>query len=270
MPVGEVPGLEGVGVVIDIGPGVRALVPGDRVGYACLPPGAYAEVRTMRADLLVRLPAEIDDTTAAAVLLKGVTAEFLLHRVARVKEGDCVLVHAAAGATGQLLCQWARALGATVIGTVSGRDKAAIARDAGCAHVAVYTEEDFVVRCREATGGRGVDVAFDAIGRETLLRSYEALAAGGHLVSFGQASGETAPVDIAAFAAKSAMVSRPNFAHFTDTPEKMRSITDNLFRALRTGLLRPGPASTFPLARAADAHRALDDRRRASAIVLLP
>jgi NADPH:quinone reductase-like Zn-dependent oxidoreductase len=224
----------------------------------------------MPADLLVRLPAEIDDTTAAAVLLKGMTAEFLLHRVARVKEGDCVLVHAAAGATGQLLCQWGRALGATVIGTVGSPDKAAIARGAGCAYVAVYTDEDFVERCREATGGRGVDVAFDAVGRETLVRSYEALATGGHLVSFGQASGEMPPVDIAAFAGKSAMLSRPNFAHFTDTPQKVRSITDNLFRALRTGVLRPGPATTFPLARAADAHHALNDRRRAGAIVLLP
>jgi NADPH:quinone reductase-like Zn-dependent oxidoreductase len=270
VPPGSVPGLEGVGIVTDVGPGVRDWAPGDRVGYACLPPGAYAEARTMRADLLVRLPAEIDGATAAAVLLKGMTAEFLLHRVARVKEGDYVLVHAAAGATGQLLCQWARALGATVIGTVGSPEKAAIARGAGCAHVVVYTDEDFVAHCRELTGGRGVDVAFDAVGRETLMRSYDALATGGHLVSFGQASGETAPVDIAAFAAKSAMVSRPNFAHFTDTPQKVRSITDNLFQALRKGVLRPGPAATFPLARAADAHQALNDRRRARAIVLLP
>ncbi len=124
VPPGGVPGLEGVGIVSDVGAGVRDLAPGDRVGYAGPPPGAYAEMRTMPARLLVRLPPELDDTTAAAVLLKGMTAEFLLHRVARVKEGDIVLVHAAAGGTGQLLCQWARALGATVIGTVGSRDKA--------------------------------------------------------------------------------------------------------------------------------------------------
>jgi len=270
VPPGGVPGIEGVGIVSDVGSGVRDLAVGDRIGYAGPPPGAYAEMRIMPARLLVRLPPELDDTTAAAVLLKGMTAEFLLHRVARVKEGDIVLIHAAAGGTGQLLCQWARALGATVIGTVGSRDKVPIATEAGCEHPIVYTQEDFVARCRDITAGRGVDVVFDAVGRDTLMQSYEALATNGHLVSFGQASGQTAPVDIAGFAAKSAMVSRPNFAHFTDTPEKVRSITDNLFRALRTGVLRPGRPTTFPLARAADAHRALEGRRITGAIVLLP
>lgn len=267
---GGVPGIEGVGVVSDAGAGVRDLAVGDRVGYAGPPPGAYAEMRTMPARLLVRLPPELGDETAAAVLLKGMTAEFLLHRAARVKEGDIVLVHAAAGATGQLLTQWARALGATVIGTVGSRDKVRAAREAGCEHPIVYTQEDFVARCREITAGRGVDVVFDAVGRDTLLKSYDALAANGHLVSFGQASGQTAPVDIAGFAAKSATVSRPNFAHFTDTAEKVRSITDNLFRAIRTGVLRPGRPTTLPLARAADAHRMLESRRSTGAIVLLP
>jgi NADPH:quinone reductase-like Zn-dependent oxidoreductase len=270
VPPGGVPGLEAAGIVTDVGPGVRELAPGDRVGYAGPPPGAYAELRTMPARLLVRLPPELDEVTAAAVLLKGMTAEFLLHRVARVKEGDTVLVHAAAGGTGQLLTQWARALGATVIGTVGSRDKVGIARVAGCEHPIVYTEEDFAARCREITAGRGVDVAFDAVGRDTLLQSYAALATNGHLVSFGQASGETAPIDIAGFADKSATVSRPNFAHFTDTPEKVRSITDNLFRALRMGTLRPAAPTRFTLSRAADAHRALEGRHSTGAIVLLP
>ena len=270
VPPGGVPGLEGVGIVSEVGAGVRDLAPGDRVGYAGPPPGAYAEMRTMPARLLVRLPPELDDATAAAVLLKGMTAEFLLHRVSRVKEGDIVLVHAAAGGTGQLLCQWARGLGATVIGTVGSRDKASVARNAGCEHVILYAEDDFVARSREITDGRGVDIAFDAVGRDTLMQSYASLATNGHLVSFGQASGQTAPVDIAGFAAKSATVSRPNFEHFTDTPGKVRSITDNLFRALRTGVLRPGVPTTFPLARAADAHRALESRRSTGAIVLLP
>jgi NADPH2:quinone reductase len=270
VPPGGVPGIEGIGIVSDVGVGVRDLAAGDRVGYAGPPPGAYAEMRTMPARVLVRLPPEIDDITAAAVLLKSMTAEFLLHRVARVKEGDVVLVHAAAGGTGQLLSQWARALGATVIGTVGSRDKAPIAREAGCEHAIVHTEENVVTRCREITAGRGVDVVFDAVGRDTFLQSYEALATHGHLVSFGQASGETAPVDVANFAAKSAIISRPNFAHFTDTPEKVRSITDHVFRAVRTGVLRPGRPTTFPLARAADAHRLLASRRSTGALVLLP
>jgi NADPH:quinone reductase len=270
VPPGGVPGIEGAGIVSDVGAGVRDVVAGDRVGYAGPPPGSYAEMRTIPARLLVRLPSELDDITAAAVLLKGMTAEFLLHRVARVKEGDIVLVHAAAGGTGQLLCQWARGLGATVIGTVGSGDKAPIARDAGCEHPIVYTEENFVARCREITAGRGVDIVFDAVGRDTFLQSYEALAINGHLVSFGQASGDAAPVDVASFAAKSATVSRPNFAHFTDTPEKLRSITDNVFRAVRTGVLRPGRPTTFPLARAADAHRLLASRRSTGALVLLP
>lgn len=263
-------GMEGVGVVTDVGAGVTSFAAGDRVGYACLPPGAYTERRTMAADLLVRLPPDIDDRTVAAVLLKGMTAEFLLHRVARVREGQTVLVHAAAGGTGQLLCQWARALGASVIGTVGRPAKVAVARDAGCTDVIVYTAEDFATRVRVITGGRGADLVFDAVGRETLAQSYAALAVNGHLVSFGQASGETAPIDIAAFAAKSATVSRPNFAHFTDTPEKVRSISDNLFRALRTGVLRPAPPQVYPLARAADAHRAIEGRRTTGSIVLVP
>lgn len=270
VPPGGVPGLEGVGVVSDVGAGVRDLAPGDRVGYAGPPTGAYAEMRTMPARLLVRLPPELDDRTAAAVLLKGMTAEFLVHRVARLKAGDVILVHAAAGGTGQLLCQWARSLGATVIGTVGSSEKAQVARESGCVHSIVRAEEDFVARCREITAGQGVDVVFDAVGRDTLMRSYQALATNGHLVSFGQASGEPAPVDIAAFATKSAIVSRPNFVHFTDTPEKVRSITDNLFRALRAGVLRPGRPTVFPLARAADAHSALEGRRSTGAIVMLP
>jgi NADPH:quinone reductase len=270
VPPGGVPGVEAAGIVTDVGGGVRDIAVGDRVGYAGPPPGAYAEMRTLPAHLLVRLPQELADTMAAAVLLKGMAAEFLLHRVARVKEGDVVLVHAAAGGTGQLLAQWARALGARVIGTAGTRAKAQIAREAGCEHAIVYTEEDFVARCREITVGRGVDVAFDAVGRDTLVKSYQALATNGHLVSFGQASGQTPSVDIAGFADKSATVSRPNFAHFVDTPAKVRSITDHLFRALRTGVLRPAPPTTLPLSRAADAHRALENRRSTGSLVLLP
>jgi NADPH:quinone reductase-like Zn-dependent oxidoreductase len=261
-------GMEAAGVVLDVGEGVRDLEPGDRVAYACLPPGAYCELRTMSARLLVPLPADISDEIAAAVMLKGMAAEFLLHRVHHVCEGETVLIHAAAGGTGQLLCQWARAIGATVIGTVGSREKGRVAREAGCAHVIVYTEEDFVARVRELTGGRGADVIYDSVGRDSFGKSYEALATFGHLVSFGQSSGPIAPIDIAGYAAKSASVSRPNFGHFTDTPEKIRSISDRLFRNFRNGTLRVAIDRRLPLAAAGAAHAALESRSTTGAIVL--
>jgi NADPH:quinone reductase-like Zn-dependent oxidoreductase len=265
-----VPGLEGVGVVTDVGLGVNGILVGDRVGYACLPPGAYAEYRTMKADLLVVLPDEIADETAAAGLLKGMTAEFLLHRVQMVEPGMTILVHAAAGGVGQLLCQWARALGTTVIGTVGSIEKARIARAHGCAYPIVYTEEDFVEKVREITQGRGCDVVYDAVGRDTFLRSYEALATRGHLVSCGQASAPIDAVDIAAFVGKSARVSRPNFGHYTGTPAEVRSITDRLFDVLRRGVVTVDIGQRFALKDAADAHRALESRRTVGSTILLP
>lgn len=265
-----VPGLEGVGVVTDVGPGVNGILVGDRVGYACLPPGAYAEYRTMKADLLVVLPDDIADETAAAGLLKGMTAEFLLHRVHTVEPGMTVLVHAAAGGVGQLLCQWARVLGATVIGTVGSLEKARIARAHGCAYPIVYTEEDFVEKVREITQGRGCDVVYDAVGRDTFLRSYEALAVRGHLVSYGQASAPIEAVDIAGFAGKSARVSRPNFGHYIGTPAEVRAITDRLFDILRRGIVTVDIGQRFALKDAVDAHRALESRRTIGSTVLLP
>jgi NADPH:quinone reductase-like Zn-dependent oxidoreductase len=263
-------GMEAAGVILDVGEGVRDLAPGDRVAYACPPVGAYCELRTMNAALLVPLPNDIDDKLAAAVLLKGMSAEFLIHRVHKLREGQTILVHAAAGGVGQLICQWARAIGATVIGTAGSSEKARQAREAGCAHTIVYTEEDFVSRVMEITGGRGVDVVYDAVGRDTFSQSYEALAARGHLVSYGQASGPIEPIDIASYAGKSATVSRPNFGHYTDTPENVRSITDNLFRALRINILRVNTGLTLPLRQAADAHRALEGRQTSGSIVLIP
>jgi len=266
----RIPGMEAAGQIVDVGPGVAGLFPGDRVVYACLPPGAYTEVRTMAAGLIVKLPAEIDDTTAAAVMLKGMSAEFLIHRVARVRQGDVVLVHAAAGGIGQLLCQWSRALGATVIGTVGAREKAPVAQASGCHHVMIYTEDDFAALAKSITNGHGADVVFDAVGRDTMAKSYEALATNGHLVSFGQASGHIEPIDIGRYVSKSATVSRPNFGHFTDTPEKVRDITANLFLVLRNGILRPKPPTVLPLREAAEAHRQLENRASTGSIVLAP
>ena len=265
-----VPGMEAAGVILDVGEGVRDLAPGDRVAYACAPVGAYCERRTMDATLLVALPDDIDDRLAAAVLLKGMSAEFLLHRVHKLSAGETVLVHAAAGGVGQLLCQWASALGATVIGTAGSPEKARIAREAGCARTIVYTQEDFVHRVMEITGGRGVDVAYDAVGRDTFGKSFDALATCGHLISYGQASGPVPPIDIAGYSSKSASVSRPNFGHYTDTTEKLRSITGNLFRAIRTGILRANIGLVLPLRQAGDAHRALETRQTSGSIVLDP
>jgi NADPH:quinone reductase-like Zn-dependent oxidoreductase len=265
-----IPGMEAAGIVLDTGPGVHGLMPGDRVAYACPPPGAYAEVRTMKADLVVPLPDEISDRTAAAVMLKGMSAEFLLHRVAAVKEGDTVLVHAAAGGVGQFLCQWARHLGATVIGTVGSLEKAKIARAAGCAYPIIYTETDFVERVLELTAGRGCNLVYDAVGADTFLKSYEALSLRGHLVSYGQASGPIPPVDMAAFVGKSATVSRPNFGHYTGTAAEVRSICDRLFRVLSTGAVRVEIGQEFPLRDAAAAHRALESRRTTGSTILIP
>jgi NADPH2:quinone reductase len=265
-----VPGMEAAGVVLDIGPGVHGILPGDRVAYACSPPGAYAEYRTMKAELLVVLPDDIGDELAAAVMLKGMSAEFLLHRVHRVREGDHILVHAAAGGVGQLLCQWGRALGVTVIGTVGSIEKARIARAHGCAYPIVYTEVDFVERVREITKGEGCQVVYDAVGRDTFLGSYEALAIRGHLVSYGQASGPIEPVDISGFVLKSALLSRPNFGHYTGTPSEVRSITDRLFDAVRRGILHVEIGQRYALRDAAEAHRALQGRRTTGSTILLP
>jgi NADPH:quinone reductase-like Zn-dependent oxidoreductase len=265
-----IPGMEAAGIVQDVGPGVSGLRPGDRVAYACAPTGAYAELRTMQADLIVRLPDSVSDRLAAAVMLKGMSAEFLLHRVHAVEAGDTILVHAAAGGVGQLLCQWASHLGATVIGTVGSPEKAAVARAAGCAHPIVYTETDFVAAVAELTAGRGCDVVYDAVGADTFMKSYAALALRGHLVSYGQASGPIPPIDIAAFAGKSAQVSRPNFGHYTGTPGEVRAICDRLFRALAEGIIRPEIGQEFPLRAAAEAHRALEGRRTVGSTILIP
>ena len=266
-----VPGLEGAGVVVDVGPDVHGVLPGDRVGYACLPPGAYAEYRTMKADLLVVLPAEISDETAAAGLLKGMTrrvpaASRPSAGARRHHAGPCGGRRRRSAPLPMGAVHWAR----TVIGTVGSLDKARVARAHGCAYPIVYTEEDFVEKVQAITGGRGCDVVYDAVGRDTFLRSYEALAMRGHLVSYGQASGPIEPLDIGAFVGKSARVSRPNFGHYTGTPAEVRAITDRLFDAIRRGILTVDIGQRLPLRDAAEAHRALESRRTMGSTILLP
>jgi NADPH:quinone reductase-like Zn-dependent oxidoreductase len=265
-----IPGMEAAGIVESVGAGVSHLKPGDRVGYACAPPGAYAAMRTMNAALVLPLPEFLTDEAAAAVLLKGISASFLLHEVHAVKRGDIVMVHAAAGGVGSILCRWAAALGATVIGATSSAAKAERARQAGCAHAILYTEENFAEAAMRLTAGRGVDVVYDAVGKDTFERSLHALAPRGHLVSFGQASGNVGAYSIDNLASRSVTLSRPNYSHYTDTPEKLNAQTERLFAALRAGILVAERPTSYPLAEARTAHADLESRRTVGALVLIP
>ena len=270
VPPGGVIGMEAAGVVESVGPNVGNVRPGDRVAYACAPPGAYASMRTMRADLLVPLPETLSDQIAAALLLKGVTAAFLLHDVGCVRTGETILVHAAAGGVGHILCRWAKALGAIVIGVTSSEAKADEARRVGCDHVAVTSREDFAKAVLRLTSGRGVDVVFDAVGKDTFERSVECLTARGRLVSFGQASGDVGVHSIDRLTSRSVTVSRPNYVHFTDTPEKMSLQTRRLFDALRSGAVVAERPRSYPLTNAAAAHADLENRRTTGSLILLP
>jgi NADPH:quinone reductase-like Zn-dependent oxidoreductase len=262
-------GMEAAGVVLDVGADVVGFAPGDRVAYACPPVGAYAEVRNLPADLVMTLPDFIDDETGAAVMLKGLTAAFLLHRVHTAKEGEIVLVHAAAGGVGHLLCQWARHLGCEVIGTVGTREKAQRALGAGCAHV-ILSGEDLATRIDAITGGHGCDVIYDAIGGDNLARSFPALAERGHIVSFGQAARPLDPLDVAGLAARSATVSRPNYGHYAGTAKDVRAGSARLFAALERGILKPEIGLRLPLRDAAEAHRRLESRATMGATILIP
>jgi NADPH2:quinone reductase len=265
-----VPGSEAAGVIEAIGSEASGLSAGDRVAYACPPVGAYCERRNMAPDLLVRLSDDIPDETAAASLLKGVSASFLLHDVHAVQPGSVVLIHAAAGGIGQLLVQWTRHLGATVIATVSTDDKARIAERLGAHHVIVYSRENFAEAVMRLTGGAGADVAYDAVGNDTFGGSLASLGIRGHLVSFGQASGPVGNWDIGRFASKSITISRPNYAHYTDTPAKLSPHVERFFAALRQGVVKIEPPRRYSLSNAGDAHRDLESRRTTGALVLVP
>ena len=265
-----VPGMEAAGVVIDVGEGVAHLLPGDRVAYACMPPGAYAEVRTLRADQVVALPDDIADEAAAALMLKGLSAYYLTHRTHRVGAGDTVLVHAAAGGLGLLLCAWSKALGARVIGTASSDGKAKLARAHGADDVIVVTDGRFDAAVRALTADRGADVIFDGLGGPSRDQNLAALAMCGHWIAYGQAGGAHSSVDMAALSAKSATLSRPVLFHYTATRARLAAMADALFAAVRGNVLRTEIRHRYPLSAAADAHRDLEARRTAGQIVLLP
>ena len=264
------PGLEASGVVLDVGQQVSQFAPGDRVAYACMPPGAYSSVRNMPAARLVRLPDDISDHVAAAIMEKGLTAAFLLHQVHVLKAGEAVLIHAAAGGVGMVLTQWARALGARVYGTVGSPAKEALALANGCEAVINYNEVEFAPALLALTDGVGVDVVIDGVGRETYAGSLQVLASRGHLISYGQASGNIGAQDIDALAARSLTISRPNFDDYTSSTEQLADGARRLFQALRQGILTPHIGREFALADAADAHRWLESRQGVGANLLIP
>jgi NADPH2:quinone reductase len=264
-------GMEACGVVEAVGPGVADLSVGDRVGYASGPLGSYAEARLMPADRVVRVPEGIDDATAAAILLKGMTAEYLLHRTIEVRAGDTVLVHAAAGGVGLILCQWAKHLGATVIGTVGSEEKARLALANGCDHALFYQRENIPDRVRAITGGAGVRVVYDSVGRDTFEASLDCLAPRGLLALFGQSSGKVAPFDPQLLNFKgSIFLTRPSLAHYTGTRADLVLSSSRLFEAVLRGAVKVHIGQTYALRDAARAHEALEARRTTGSIVLTP
>lgn len=266
-----VPGAEGAGVVEETGPGVTEFKPGDRVAYAGTGLGSYAEARVIVADRLVKLPDGIDDTTAAAMMLKGMTAQYLLRRTFRVEAGNTILIHAAAGGVGKIVCQWAKHLGATVIGTVGSDEKAEQVRQLGADHVIVYSREDFVARTREITNGRGVDVVYDSVGKATFLKSLDCLRPLGMMVSFGQSSGKMDPIEVGLLAQKGCLfLTRPNLAAYTTSREDLVATAQDLFDVVQSGKVRIGVGRSFALKDAAEAHRVLEARQTTGSTVLLP
>jgi NADPH:quinone reductase-like Zn-dependent oxidoreductase len=267
---GEPLGVEAAGVVLDVGPDVAQLAPGDRVAYTMLPPGSYATYRTVPASQLVRIPRGIDDETAAGSLLKGLTAEYLLHRLHPLRPGETVLVHAAAGGLGTIVTQWARALGATVVGTVSSEDKAAQAREQGCHHVVVTSDYNFSSGVLSATGGRGADLIIDGLGAQGVRGNLACLAMFGHWVSLGQASGPLPDVDPHALLEKSGTFSRPVLFHYTANPQRLSEMAGRLWAMIESGRVRPIVGGRYPLSAASDAHRALESRLTRGSLVLMP
>ena len=270
LPLPGIPGIEAMGVVTALGAGVTGFSVGDRVGYITNTYGAYASERNLPAELALHLPATIDDQLAATVLLKGLTADMLVRRVHPIEPGMTVLVHAAAGGVGRLVCQWATALGATVIGTAGSAEKRQIALDAGCQAVILYREVDFAPEVMRLTNGRGVDVVYDGVGGDTFYGSLDALALLGHLVHFGQSSGPVEPLPMPRLALKSATVTRPMIFHYTQDPARLQEMAASLFEAFATRTLTAEPGLAFPLKEAAQAHALLESRTATTPLILIP
>jgi len=271
-PVPNLPatiGMEGAGVVEEIGSDVAGLKAGDRVAYSSAI-GAYSEVRRIGASAVVKIPSTVTDQQAAAIMLKGMTAQYLVRRTYQVKPGDTILVHAAAGGVGLILCQWAAHLGATVIGTVSSDAKAELARAHGCHHTIIYTRENFVEKVKVITGGAGVPVVYDSTGKDNFQGSLECLRALGLMVSYGNASGPVPPFSLLALAPKSLFLTRPKLFDYISTRESLEATAADLFDVVARGIVKVQINQTYPLQDAAQAHRDLEARKTTGSTVLIP
>jgi NADPH2:quinone reductase len=270
LPLPSGVGSEGAGVVEALGKGVSQLKVGDRVAYAAGPPGAYAQARLYPANRLLKIPAGISDQQAAAMMLKGLTVQYLIRRVYRVEKGETVLFHAAAGGVGLIACQWLKALGATVIGTVGSDEKAQIAKAHGCDHTVVYTRENFAERVKQITGGAKVPVVFDSVGKDTFTGSLDCLKPRGLLAVFGNGSGPVTGVDINVLARGSFYVTRPTLMTYTAERSDLETSAKELFDIVKSGKVKIEINQTYPLQEAAQAHRDLEARKTTGSTLLLP
>ena len=264
-------GMEGAGVVEALGEGVSGLATGDRVAYATPPPGSYSEARLIAADRVVKLPDAIDDRTAATMMLQGMTVQYLIRQTHRVAAGETVLFHAAAGGVGLIACQWLKHLGATVIGTVGSAEKAELALAHGCTHAINYRDEDFVERVKELTGGAGVPVAYDSVGKDTFEGALACLAPHGLMVTFGNASGPVPAFDLGRLGALGSLfITRPTLMTYTAKRADLEAMAQELFEVVLSGAVKIEINQTYPLSETAQAHRDLEARKTTGSTVLLP
>ena len=271
LPLPAIPGLEGAGEVVSVGADVSDIQPGDRVAYAGVPAGAYSTERLIPAHRLVKIPSQISYQQAAAMMLQGMSVQYLLRRSYRVQPGDTILMHAAAGGVGLIACQWAKALGATVIGTVGSPEKAALAQAHGCDHTILYHEEDFVARVMELTNGEGVQVVYDSVGKDTFLKSLDCLVPLGMLVYFGQSSGKPEPIDPGILGVKGSLfLTRPSLMAYTAKREDLLASAGELFDVVTSGAVKIEINQTYPLRDAAQAHYDLETRNTTGSTVLIP
>jgi NADPH2:quinone reductase len=269
MPLPGSVGNEGAGIVEEIGSGAGDIKVGDRVAYAGGGPGSYAEARVMPADRLVKIPDGVTDQQAAAMMLQGMTVEYLIRRTYKVQKGDTVLFHAAAGGVGLIACQWLKHLGATVIGTVGSEEKAKLAKEHGCDHAIVYTKEDFVARVNDLTKGEKLPVVYDSVGKDTFMKSLDCLKPLGLMVSFGQSSGAIGPVDLGILAPKGSLyVTRPTLNTYTAKRSDLLASAQALFDVVQKGVVKVKVNQTFALKDAAQAHRDLEGRKTTGSTVL--
>ncbi|WP_409525439.1 quinone oxidoreductase family protein [Nitrincola sp. MINF-07-Sa-05] len=264
-------GIEGAGIIEAVGADVSGLSVGDRVAYVGGPPGAYSTSRLLPAARVVKIPDAVRSDIAAALIFKGLTAEYLITRCYSVKAGDTVLFHAVAGGVGQIACQWLSHIGANVIGTVSTEDKARIAKENGCHHVINYSQESFVERVREITGGKGADVVYDSVGQDTFMGSLDCVKVRGTLVSFGAASGPAPALDVSLLGAKgSIFLTRPSIAHYTAVRKELEAGAAAVFDKIEKGIIRTDNISRYSLKEAAQAHMDLESRKTSGALILIP